>query len=96
MDFFDTVALPAPRVDEAWARSVAHESFGVDAVAHQLGSNQDADFLLPTPAGRPVAVLKVSNPAFSAAEVSVQDAAADRSAADFFVATLDRVLSEGR
>src|SRR6185369_12297250 len=80
-DFFDAVALPAPRVDEAWARMVARESFGLDALAHQLGSNQDANFLLRTPAGQPVAVLKVSNPAFSSAEVSVQDAAADRIAA---------------
>ncbi|GAB2811896.1 aminotransferase [Lentzea nigeriaca] len=81
MDFLNAVTLPAPRVDEAWARRVAHESFGVDAVAYQLGSNQDANFLLRTPAGQPVAVLKVSNPAFSAAEVAVQDAAADRIAA---------------
>ncbi|MEU5266234.1 aminotransferase [Amycolatopsis sp. NPDC021455] len=80
-DFFDAVTLPAPRVDEAWARRVAHESFGVDAVAHRLGSNQDANFLLRTPAGHPMAVLKVSNPAFGAAEVSDQDAAADRIAA---------------
>ncbi|HTI21589.1 MAG TPA: aminotransferase [Kutzneria sp.] len=77
-DFFDAVALPAPRVDEAWARRVAHESFGMDAVAHQLGGNQDANFVLRTPAGQPLAVLKVSNPAFSAAEISVQDTAADR------------------
>jgi 4-aminobutyrate aminotransferase-like enzyme/Ser/Thr protein kinase RdoA (MazF antagonist) len=81
MDFTDAVTLPAPRVDAAWARQVAYESFGVDAVAHQLGSNQDANFLLRTPAGQPVAVLKVSNPAFGVAEVSVQDAAADRIAA---------------
>jgi len=80
-DFFDAVALPAPRVDEAWARRVARESFSLAALAHQLGSNQDANFLLRTPAGQPVAVLKVSNPAFSSAEVSVQDAAADRIAA---------------
>ncbi|MGW3961484.1 aminotransferase [Amycolatopsis sp. NPDC005003] len=82
-DFFDAGTLPAPRVDEAWARRVARESFGVDAVAHQLGSNQDANFLLRTPAGHPVAVLKVSNPAFRAAEVPVQDAAADRIAAAY-------------
>jgi 4-aminobutyrate aminotransferase-like enzyme/Ser/Thr protein kinase RdoA (MazF antagonist) len=81
MDFFDAVALPVPRVDEAWARTVVRESFGVDAVAHQLGGNQDANFLMRTPEGRPVAVLKVSNPAFSAAEVAVQDDAADRIAA---------------
>lgn len=80
-DFFEAAALPAPRVDEAWARRVAHESFGMDAVAHELGSNQDANFLMRTPAGKPVAVLKVSNPAFGPAEISVQDAAADRIAA---------------
>ena len=81
MDFFAAATLPAPRVDDAWARRVARESFGVDAVAHRLGSNQDANFLLRTPSGQPVAVLKVSNPAFGAAEVAVQDAAADRIAA---------------
>ncbi|KRF22316.1 aminotransferase [Phycicoccus sp. Soil802] len=78
---FDAVTLPAPRVDEAWARRVVRESFGIDAVAHQLGSNQDANFLIRTPDGQPVAVLKVSNPAFGAAEVTVQDDAADRIAA---------------
>lgn len=78
MDFFDAVTLPAPRVDEAWARRVVRESFGIDAVAHQLGSNQDANFLIRRPDGEPVAVLKVSNPAFGAAAVSVQDDAADR------------------
>jgi 4-aminobutyrate aminotransferase-like enzyme/Ser/Thr protein kinase RdoA (MazF antagonist) len=81
MDFFGDVALPAPRVDEAWASRVVQDTFGVDAVAHQLGSNQDANFLVRTPEGQPVAVLKVSNPAFSAAEVSVQDEAADKIAA---------------
>ena len=78
---FDAVTLPAPRVDEAWARRVVQESFGIDAVAHQLGSNQDANFLIRSPNGQPLAVLKVSNPAFRAAEVSVQDDAADRIAA---------------
>ncbi|MGW3944058.1 phosphotransferase, partial [Streptomyces phaeochromogenes] len=78
MDFFDAVTLPAPRVDEAWARRVVRDSFGIDAVAHQLGSNQDANFLIRTPNGEPVAVLKVTNPAFVAAEVSAQDDATDR------------------
>jgi 4-aminobutyrate aminotransferase-like enzyme/Ser/Thr protein kinase RdoA (MazF antagonist) len=80
-EFSDAVRLPAPRVDEAWARRVVQESFGIDATAHRLGSNQDANFLMRTPAGQPVAVLKVSNPAFGAEEVSVQDDAADRVAA---------------
>jgi 4-aminobutyrate aminotransferase-like enzyme/Ser/Thr protein kinase RdoA (MazF antagonist) len=78
MGFFDAITLPAPRVDEAWARRVVRESFGIDAVAHQLGSNQDANFLIRTPDGEPVAVLKVSNPAFGAADVTAQDDAADR------------------
>lgn len=77
-DFFGAVTLPAPRVDEAWARRVVRESFGIDAVAHQLGSNQDANFLIRRPDGEPIAVLKVTNPAFVAAEVAVQDDAADR------------------
>lgn len=81
MDFFDAVNLPVPSVDEAWARRAAQESFGVDAVADALGSNQDANFLLRSRDGQPLAVLKVSNPAVSAAEVSAQDAAADRIAA---------------
>lgn len=80
-DFFDAVTLPAPRVDEAWARRVVQESFGLDAVAHQLGGNQDANFLIRARDGQPVAVLKVTNPAFGAAEVAVQDDAADRMAA---------------
>ncbi len=81
MEFFDSPTLPAPRVDEAWAQSLVREAFGIDAVADRLGSNQDANFLLRTPEGRPVAVLKVSNPAFGDAGVAVQDEAADRIAA---------------
>ena len=80
-DFFDSASLPAPRVDEGWAQRLVRESFGIDASAHRLGSNQDANFLLRTPDGRPVAVLKVSNPVFGEAEVAVQDDAADRIAA---------------
>jgi 4-aminobutyrate aminotransferase-like enzyme/Ser/Thr protein kinase RdoA (MazF antagonist) len=81
LDFFGAPALPAPRVDEAWARRVVHEEFGMETTAHKLGSNQDANFLIRALDGEPVAVLKVSNPAFSAAEAEVQDDAADRVAA---------------
>ena len=81
MELYDMLTLPAPRVDEAWAERLVRESFGIDASAHRLGSNQDANFLLRTPDGRPLAVLKVSNPAFGAAAVTVQDEAADRIAA---------------
>lgn len=78
MDFFSAGELPVPSVDEAWARRTAQESFGIDAVADALGSNQDANFLLRSPDGQPMAVLKVSNPAVGSAEISAQDFAADR------------------
>ncbi len=95
MGFVDAVTLPAPRVDEAWARRVVRESFGMDAVAHQLGSNQDANFLMRSPGGEPVAVLKVSNSAFSASLVSVQDDAADRIAAACPELRVAQVLRDG-
>ena len=77
LDFFAAAALAAPRVDEGWARRVVRECFGVQAVPHELGSYQDANFLLRTPGGEPLAVLKVSNPAFGAAEIADQDELTD-------------------
>ncbi len=96
MGFVDAVTLPAPRVDETWAQGVVRESFGMDAVAHQLGSNQDANFLMRSPGGEPVAVLKVSNPAFSASAVAVQDDAADRIAAACPELRVAHVLRDGK
>lgn len=64
-------------VDEAWARQVAGEHFGLDVEARSLGSQQDANFLLTSPAGEVVAVLKATHPATSAAEVEAHDEAAD-------------------
>src|SRR3954452_20720167 len=69
--------LRAPRVDEQWARAVVEERFGLAAVPRALGSYQGANFLLRTPDGEPLAVLKVSNPAFNAVEIADQDAAVD-------------------
>ncbi|GAB3668203.1 aminotransferase [Nocardioides korecus] len=80
----ELVDLPAPQVDADWAvRTVAAHfgGLGREVVARGLGSNQDANFLLTSPAGEPVAVLKVSNPVFTLAEVEAQDRAADAIAA---------------
>ena len=46
--------------------------------AQPLGSQQDSNFLLVEPAGTVAGVLKIANPAFSAAEIEAQDAAAER------------------
>ncbi len=78
-------------LDAAWAERVALERFGLAAAARSLGSQQDANFLLTSrpdgadggggAEGRVLAVLKVTNPAFSAEEVAAHDDAADRIAA---------------
>lgn len=60
----------------AQAQCIARERFGVDATATELGSNQDANFLLRDDAGEAIGVLKVANPAFSRTELQAQDAAA--------------------
>lgn len=60
----------------AQAESIARERFGLVATATELGSNQDANFLLRDEAGEAIGVLKVANPAFSRIELEAQDAAA--------------------
>jgi len=57
------------------------ESFGLTVRAQPLGSQQDSNFLLTEPAGSVAGVLKIANPAFTAAEIEAQDAAAERAAA---------------
>jgi len=81
IDFLVEGALPAPRLTEADAQQLAHEHFGIDASATSLGSQQDANFLLTQTDGTIVGVLRVANPAFTAAELDAQDAAADHMAA---------------
>ncbi|HEX6854517.1 MAG TPA: phosphotransferase, partial [Streptosporangiaceae bacterium] len=49
--------------------------FGLTVRAQPLGSQQDSNFLLAD-GGRVLGVLKIANPAFSAAEIEAQDAAA--------------------
>jgi 4-aminobutyrate aminotransferase-like enzyme/Ser/Thr protein kinase RdoA (MazF antagonist) len=51
-------------------------SFGLTVRAEMLGSQQDSNFLLVADGGTVAGVLKVANPAFTAAEIGAQDAAA--------------------
>lgn len=75
-DFFETAGLPVPEVTCEQARTIAAEHFGLPVTAQELGSQQDANFLLRDDGGHPVGVLKVANPAFSRTELEAQDAAA--------------------
>ena len=75
-DFFATSELPVPAVNAEQARTIAADHFGVQATITELGSQQDANFLLHDHAGQPVGVLKIANPAFSLIELEAQDAAA--------------------
>ena len=74
-DFFQAEDLPVPDISSARAREIAMSHFGVDAQITELGSQQDANFLLRDHAGDPIGVLKIANPAFSRAELEAQDAA---------------------
>ncbi|KQO11728.1 4-aminobutyrate aminotransferase [Agreia sp. Leaf244] len=73
-DFFAQDELPGPALTLEEAQRIAHEKFGIDGVASELGSQQDANFLLIDEQGQR-AVLKIANPAFSRLELEAQDAA---------------------
>jgi Ser/Thr protein kinase RdoA (MazF antagonist) len=86
-DFFAAGELPVPLVSVELAERWAEEAFGLAVRAVDLGSQQDANFLLldtagvndavgDTAAGTPVAVMKISNSAFGVETVEDQDAAA--------------------
>ena len=75
-DFFETAELPVPAVGVAHAEAIAREQFGLEVTATELGSQQDANFLLHDGHGEPTGVLKIANPAFSLVELQAQDAAA--------------------
>jgi 4-aminobutyrate aminotransferase-like enzyme/Ser/Thr protein kinase RdoA (MazF antagonist) len=73
-DFFAQDELPGPALTLDEAQAIALGNFGIDGVASELGSQQDANFLL-TDAQGARAVLKIANPAFSRLELEAQDAA---------------------
>jgi 4-aminobutyrate aminotransferase-like enzyme/Ser/Thr protein kinase RdoA (MazF antagonist) len=66
-----TVSLPAPAVSAEEAARLADRHFGVSGDVRELGSTQEANFRVRGPDGD--VVLKVANPAFSAAELDLQN-----------------------
>ena len=66
--------LVRPAVTEADAVRIARECYGVTAVATELGSNQDRNFVLTEPDGSRT-VLRVDNPVFSDEARDAQHAA---------------------
>jgi Ser/Thr protein kinase RdoA (MazF antagonist) len=89
VDFFAHGGLPVPQVTILQAERVA-AMFGLTVRAQPLGSQQDSNFLLAD-GGSVLGVLKIANPAFSAAEIEAQDVAAAHIAAacqDLRVATV--------
>ncbi|MFF4763836.1 aminotransferase [Streptomyces sp. NPDC001292] len=81
IDFFTQDALRVPQVTPAQAERIAVQSFGMNAHAKALGSQQDANFLLCADDGAALAILKIANPAFGPTEIEAQDTAADLIAA---------------
>jgi Ser/Thr protein kinase RdoA (MazF antagonist) len=75
VDFFRHGGLPVPQVTISEAERVA-ALLGLTVRAQPLGSQQDSNFLLAD-GGSVLGVLKIANPAFSAAEIEAQDAAAE-------------------
>lgn len=78
-DFFAAGALPAPAVSVELAERWAAEAFGLTVRAVDLGSQQDANFLLfdtQETHNTPIAMMKVSNSAFGRETIDDQDRAA--------------------
>ncbi|MFT4229433.1 MAG: phosphotransferase, partial [Microbacterium sp.] len=64
-----------PGVSTADAELIAGELFGVHGTARSLGSNQDLNFVIAVPGAAPK-LLKIANPATTAAELEAQSRAA--------------------
>jgi 4-aminobutyrate aminotransferase-like enzyme/Ser/Thr protein kinase RdoA (MazF antagonist) len=76
-NFLEQPELPAPQVTEAQAEHLLSTHYGLTARAESLGSQQDKNFLVFDSDDRPLGVLKIANPAFTAAELAAQDTAAE-------------------
>ncbi|WP_394686212.1 aminotransferase class III-fold pyridoxal phosphate-dependent enzyme [uncultured Microbacterium sp.] len=76
-DYFSQVDLPTPTLSDDEVRALFADAFGVEIDVHALGSQQDQNFrVFRRGESLPLGVLKLSNPAFSEAEIDMQDAAA--------------------
>ncbi|MFE5670869.1 aminotransferase [Agromyces sp. NPDC056523] len=80
-DFFSAGELPAPGLSADEVATIVRERWGLDVELDPLGSQQDQNFLARDTAGECVGVIKITNPAFTAAELDAQDHAASRIAA---------------
>ena len=92
------VKLPAPNLPAAEVAELVRDRWGLDVDLAPLGSQQDQNFLA-TAHGEPVGVVKITNPAFSAAELDAQELAAARIAAAaprLRIATTDRRMPPAR
>ncbi|KRE22905.1 aminotransferase [Agromyces sp. Soil535] len=79
-DFFDAGELPAPSLSADEVATIVHDHWRLDVELEPLGSQQDQNFLAHAH-GEPIGVVKVTNPAFTAAELEAQELAAARIAA---------------
>ncbi len=76
-DYFSCGELPTPTLPSGEAVELMRTAYGVDVELKSLGSQQDQNFLVrPGDGGKPIGVLKISNPVFSETEIDMQDAAA--------------------
>ena len=76
-NYFTQTELPSPTLPKAEVVELVHKHFGVVTTASSLGSQQDQNFVLRVEdSGEILGVLKLSNPAFSVAEIQMQDEAA--------------------
>ncbi|MEU4292865.1 aminotransferase [Kribbella sp. NPDC026596] len=70
-NFFEQPSLPVPEISVVQAEEFVRTTYGVEGTATELGSQQDANFLI---SGK--YVLKVSNAAFTREDLAAQDQAA--------------------
>ena len=76
-NYFTQTELPSPTLPEQEVVELVEQHFGVRTTASSLGSQQDQNFVLRAEdSGEILGVLKLSNPAFSVAEIQMQDEAA--------------------
>ncbi|AZS45291.1 2,2-dialkylglycine decarboxylase [Microbacterium oleivorans] len=76
-DYFTHVDLPTPTLSNEEVQRLFAETFGIEIDVQALGSQQDQNVrVFERGSTQPLGVLKLSNPAFSEAEIEMQDAAA--------------------
>ncbi|MDH6425252.1 4-aminobutyrate aminotransferase-like enzyme/Ser/Thr protein kinase RdoA (MazF antagonist) [Aurantimicrobium minutum] len=76
-NYFTQTELPSPTLPDSEVVELVQKYFGVATTASSLGSQQDQNFVLRLAhSGDVLGVLKLSNPAFSEAEIQMQDEAA--------------------